>query len=990
MSRGSQLMRFQKPVPLQRVWVWDWMELQEKCLQPRPGIGVSIAHLAHWSMVDNLWVARSCKSLWVTLPLSLLNRGLMCVLRHSYVFIESRYSTRQRLWPSVKKELEIFRGLMALGTADLFAPWDSGGFCTDACLSGYAVMRGDLSALEASGIGRCDERWRFRRGDGAKVAPRSRALDTSAVFSDPITVKPEITGEILGELEEVPDFPEVGKKFLEPDRWRLLWRAPILHKEPVHIIEARSILGAVKHRSRDHHAHGTRILVLNDNMGVVLACQKGRCSNYPLLRIVRRISAHALAAGLRVYVRWIPSELNAADKDSRWFEPKQDAIKPCQSQEEKQERGGGFLSSRSAKVEQSNEEPQSRGACPKEEVPLTIPDEEHGELQRQTSFWSIESTFERGGSETEESKTEADKEHQEVESDSGRKIHPGAGKCERSNTSGLLEEARRVLSFCRIPRSELARRERAGRGPLRLCRRAVSERRGQSRGRQTAGSLRVREARGNAQWSTSASTVQESSERMEKDGTHTGANANGGVHQKQHHWDVDTFGREGDGTLQRGDLLHIRSPWRNVEDIPSRRGGSQQHLSPRCHSSRSHGAERKFQSRNLRRNPDSGRRSLSVVGDFDEGSCREKGVREQGGSATLGLHRPKVFAKVESLCANPGGARCGSLPVSEPTRRCKSRHAVETEKCSSHQPKGSVGNRCQRSHLQQTREASADHQSVQSSLGAVRRRCEAELRGLSPEWKGPFTSSSSKASDQLHGSVNGKAFLSLFGGVGNPAEFWCECGGESALIDYAFSPANDLSKFSVWNQILRVLIWFSVVGIDLPCNTWSRARRAPEWSRLPKPLRSREHIFGLPNLKPSDQQKVLAANRMFFGAVRVIRKCLKIGVAGYLENPASSWVWETPQMLRLMQHPQVCIVRVDMCQYDVQWKKPTKLLFFGVAPMHLLTCTGKSVCSRTNKKHLQLSGIVGKRFLTEQAQIYSKAFSQQLMLSFFPKTSPTL
>ena len=151
--------------------------------------------------------------------------------------------------------------------------------------------------------------------------------------------------------------------------------------------------------------------------------------------------------------------------------------------------------------------------------------------------------------------------------------------------------------------------------------------------------------------------------------------------------------------------------------------------------------------------------------------------------------------------------------------------------------------------------------------------------------------------------------------------------GKVLWLTMLFSPANDLAKFSVWNQIMRVLTWFSVVGIDLPCNTWSRARRAPEWSRLPKPLRSREHIFGLPFLKPSDQQKVLAANRMFFGAVKVIRKCLKIGVAGYLENPASSWVWETPQMLRLMQHPQVCIVRVDMCQYNVQWKKPQSCCF---------------------------------------------------------------
>ena len=555
---------------------------------------------------------------------------------------------------------------------------------------------------------------------------------------------------------------------------------------------------------------------------------------------------------------------------------------------------------------------------------------------------------------------------------------------------GLLEEAGRVLSLCRIPRSELARREGVGRGTLRLCRRALSERRGQSRGRQTAGGFRVREARSNAQWPTPASTFQEGSERLEKDGTHTGANANGGIHQEQHHRNVDTSGRERDGTFQRGDIFNLRSSWRDVEDISSRCGGSQQHISPRCHSLRSHGAKREFQGRDFRRNSDSGRHSLSIIGDFDERPCREEGVREQGRSPTLGFQRSEVPAEVESVRSNPGGARCSSLTISEPTWRCKPRHVVETEKCSSHKPTGSVGNRCQRSHLQQAGKASADHQSVQPSPGTFRRRCEAELRGLSPKWKGPLTSGSSKASGQLHGSLNGKAFLSLFGGVGNPAKFWCECGGKSAVIDYAFSPANDLSKFSVWNQIMRVLTWFSVVGIDLPCNTWSRARRAPEWSRLPKPLRSREHIFGLPFLKPSDQQKVLAANRMFFGAVKVIRKCLKIGVAGYLENPASSWVWETPQMLRLMQHPQVCIVRVDMCQYNVQWKKPTKLLFFGVAPKHLLTCSGKSVCSRTNKKHLQLSGIVGKRFLTEQAQIYSKAFSLLLMLSFFPQTSPTL
>ena len=46
---------------------------------------------------------------------------------------------------------------------------------------------------------------------------RVQALDTSGVFSDPITVKPDITGEVFGELEEVPNFPEVDRKVLDPN-----------------------------------------------------------------------------------------------------------------------------------------------------------------------------------------------------------------------------------------------------------------------------------------------------------------------------------------------------------------------------------------------------------------------------------------------------------------------------------------------------------------------------------------------------------------------------------------------------------------------------------------------------------------------------------------------------------------------------------------------------------------------------------------------------
>lgn len=66
--------------------------------------------------------------------------------------------------------------------------------------------------------------------------------------------------------------------------------------------------------------HGHRLTVLNDNMGVVLAVQKGRCHNYQLLRVIRRIAAYCLAAGIRCSLRWVPSERNVADKASRVWE----------------------------------------------------------------------------------------------------------------------------------------------------------------------------------------------------------------------------------------------------------------------------------------------------------------------------------------------------------------------------------------------------------------------------------------------------------------------------------------------------------------------------------------------------------------------------------------------------------------------------------------------------------------------------------------------
>ncbi|CAE7720139.1 unnamed protein product [Symbiodinium sp. CCMP2592] len=168
---------------------------------------------------------------------ALIHRGLMSLLRHCYVFIEECYDKRVRLWPSVVEELGWFRALMPLGVANFFSPWSRTAFSTDACLTGYAVCKAEFDIDELRQVGCEDERWRFYRGEGKRVAPRAAALDTTGVFDEILSVRPEVLDPIPETIELNPMFPEVPEELLREDRWHQLWNAPYSFKEPIHVLE---------------------------------------------------------------------------------------------------------------------------------------------------------------------------------------------------------------------------------------------------------------------------------------------------------------------------------------------------------------------------------------------------------------------------------------------------------------------------------------------------------------------------------------------------------------------------------------------------------------------------------------------------------------------------------------------------------------------------------------------------------------------------------
>ena len=82
-------------------------------------------------------------------------------------------------------------------------------------------------------------------------------------------------------------------------------------------------------------------------------------------------------------------------------------------------------------------------------------------------------------------------------------------------------------------------------------------------------------------------------------------------------------------------------------------------------------------------------------------------------------------------------------------------------------------------------------------------------------------------------------YLSVYAGAGHGAKVAAEQGGFGVVLGLADSTANNVGSTTVDMDIRDSISSGRVrgVGIALVCSSWSIARRAPEWSKFPSPLR---------------------------------------------------------------------------------------------------------------------------------------------------------
>ena len=150
--------------------------------------------------------------------------------------------------------------------------------------------------------------------------------------------------------------------------------------------------------------------------------------------------------------------------------------------------------------------------------------------------------------------------------------------------------------------------------------------------------------------------------------------------------------------------------------------------------------------------------------------------------------------------------------------------------------------------------------------------------------------------------------------------------------------ATDSSKDLVSNMLKQLRPF--AVHMGLPCGTCSRAREKQLPKKFqgsfsdPPPLRSAEHLMGLPGLSGINLTKVNQANRLYKNAVAFLYVCCTLNIMVSIENPQRSWLWGVlMQLVRQYNDPAFLqwyssLVQVDFhaCIHGSKRAKKTRLL----------------------------------------------------------------
>ena len=223
-----------------------------------------------------------------------------------------------------------------------------------------------------------------------------------------------------------------------------------------------------------------------------------------------------------------------------------------------------------------------------------------------------------------------------------------------------------------------------------------------------------------------------------------------------------------------------------------------------------------------------------------------------------------------------------------------------------------------------------------------------------------------------------KRFVELFAGSARMSENMSRLGVAASSYEITRHPLEDvtsnLNSGSLWRDIASGKV--AAVWAGITCASWSMARRGPaDYSGPPPPLRSSDDagIWGLPNLRPRDQERVRLGNRLVRWLCRLTQHCIQLKVPILVENPQTSRLWLCPPMRSLLdKHGRSEVFHA--CQFGEAFKKPTKVAMWNCNMSDFArTCKmSNGMCSNIGAPHWQLSGVdESGQWRSAQAATYS-------------------
>ena len=213
--------------------------------------------------------------------------------------------------------------------------------------------------------------------------------------------------------------------------------------------------------------------------------------------------------------------------------------------------------------------------------------------------------------------------------------------------------------------------------------------------------------------------------------------------------------------------------------------------------------------------------------------------------------------------------------------------------------------------------------------------------------------------------------LDLFSGCFGVARQLCEAGAPWVLtFEWKRSSSEDLLDDGLRAKLVRLveLGAFGTVSMAPVCASFSRA--------ITPAVRSISKPRGLSGLTANMRAKVKAGNSHADFCLLLVNLCESLGVAYFLENPDSSWLWRLKGFKRFSNSDSPHVFRLCFCRMGTPWMKPTRIA----------TATklrGLRMWCACNQKHLQLRGYskVHKKSWTSVAEPYPRGLSKLLAVA---------